>query len=183
MGFWTIRQVARVIQSGGVIAYPTEAVYGLGCNPYDARAVIRLLEIKHRDPAQGLILIGWQLENFADFIQPLDAGMQAKVMAKWPGPVTWLLPASDRCPYWLRGEHKSIAVRVTAHRLSRQLCRQAGMALVSTSANRHGHPPAVNARQVRQRLGGEVDYVLWGQTDGLRQPSEIYDAITDRRLR
>jgi L-threonylcarbamoyladenylate synthase len=183
MSSWAIKQAVRAIQRGGVIAYPTEAVYGLGCNPYDAQAVIRLLQIKQRDPSQGLILIGRQLSDFTDFIKPLDDEVKAKVMASWPGPYTWLLPASDACPFWLRGRHGSIAVRITAHPVCRELCRQSGLALVSTSANKHGHRPALNALQVRQRLGEELDYVLVGHTSGNRQPSEIRDALTDRRIR
>lgn len=183
MGSWAIRQAARVVHAGGVIAYPTEAVYGLGCNPYDAQAVMRVLQIKQRDPAQGLILIGRELTDFSDFILPLDAATTSRVMASWPGPFTWLLPASEQCPLWLRGKHATIAVRVTAHPLCRLLCEQTAMPLVSTSANRHGQAPAVNALQVRQRLGEEVDYVVVGSTSGLRQPSEIRDAMTGDRIR
>ena len=113
MGDWRIKQAARVVQAGGIIAYPTEAVYGLGCNPYDAQAVLRLLAIKRRDPAQGLILIGCKLSDFSDFIQPLDMAIEDKVMASWPGPYTWLLPASGHCPVWLRGVHQSIGAALS----------------------------------------------------------------------
>lgn len=183
MSTWTISRAARIVSNGGVIAYPTEAVYGLGCNPYDAQAVLRLLQIKQRDPAQGLILIGERIEDFSDFILPLDQDVYDRVMTTWPGPYTWLLPASDGCPYWLRGEHASIAVRVTAHPQCRALCRSARMALVSTSANRHGRPAAKNVLQVRRWLGKELDFILGGPTSGLARPSEIRDALSGRRLR
>ena len=183
MSKWLVHQAARTILAGGVIAYPTEAVYGLGCNPYDAQAVLRLLQIKQRDPAQGLILIGAGMDDFVDFILPLDPAVEERVQRTWPGPYTWLLPAADSCPVWLRGVHNSIAVRVTAHAQSRQLCQQAGMALVSTSANRHGRPPAKTALQVHKQLGDKLDFILAGPTSGLDKPSEIRDAISGQQLR
>ena len=183
MSFWTLRQAAETVLGGGVIAYPTEAVFGLGCNPYDAQAVIRLLEIKQRDMAQGLILIGHRLSDFDDFISPLQQSVRDKVMSSWPGPYTWLLPASEQCPYWLTGQHTKLAVRVTAHPQCRALCKKLGMPLVSTSANRHGQHPARSTLQVRRRLGASVDYILPGHTSGEHQPSQIRDAITDQRIR
>lgn len=178
-----LRQAGDIISTGGVIAYPTEAVYGLGCNPYDEKAVRRLLAIKAREVKQGVILIGSQFEQFVDFIQPLDAETHEKIMARWPGPVTWLLPAADSCPYWLTGEHETIAVRVTAHELTRQLCDACELPLVSTSANKHGEPAARTAEDVRTSLGHEVDIVIDGETDGHAQPSEIWHAVTNERLR
>ncbi len=183
MGWWAIKRAAHIITRGGVIAYPTEAVYGLGCDPYDEQAVSRLLRIKRRGPGQGVILIGSACRQFDDFIRPMDHVTYEKVMARWPGPVTWLLPASDDCPHWLRGEHSTIAVRVTAHGLTRQLCDTCTLPLVSTSANKHGKPAARNALQVRQRLGGEIDMILNGSTSGRAEPSEIWDAHSSVRLR
>ena len=183
MSRWQVHRAALTVLAGGVIAYPTEAVFGLGCNPYDAQAVFHLLEIKQRDPAQGLILIGASLDDFNDFIQPLDQAVEARISRSWPGPYTWLLPAADSCPLWLRGTHSSIAVRVTAHAQCRQLCQEAGMALVSTSANQHGRPPAKNVLQVRRQLGDKLDFILAGPTSGLAKPSEIRDAISGHQLR
>lgn len=183
MGWWAIKRAAHIITGGGVIAYPTEAVYGLGCDPYNEQAVRRLLRIKRRHAKQGVILIGSICRQFNSFIRPMDDAIYEKVMARWPGPVTWLLPASDECPRWLRGEHGTIAVRVTAHELTRQLCRACNLPLVSTSANKHGKPAARTALQVRQRLGGEVDMILNGATAGRAEPSEIWDAHDNVRLR
>ena len=183
MSYWTIHQAARTVLQGGVIAYPTEAVFGLGCNPYDAQAVIRLLRIKQRDMAQGLILIGRELNDFTDFIRPLSQPLEEKVLKSWPGPYTWLVPAAEDCPLWLRGRHDKLAVRITAHPQCRELCKWLGMPLVSTSANLHGQRPARTAMQTRQRLGECIDYLLVGHTSGEQQPSEIRDAITDQRIR
>jgi len=180
---WTVRQAASVVLKGGVIAYPTEAVYGLGCNPYDARAVMRLLQIKQRDISRGLILLGRSLADFSDFIVAPDKALRSKLDLTWPGPVTWLLPARDDCPVWLRGRHTSVAVRVTYHAQSRALCDQIDSAIVSTSANRAGHRPLVTALKVRQVFAGELDYILAGSIGGYAQPSQIRDAVTDTIIR
>lgn len=183
MPIGSVQEGLAPVQNGGVIAYPTEAVFGLGCDPKNEQAVMRLLAIKQREAKQGVILIGSAFEQFADFIQPVAADMYEKIMARWPGPVTWLLPAAEDCPYWLKGEHETIAVRVTAHELTRQLCDACQMALVSTSANRHGEPAARTAAEVEQSLGDEVDLIIDGPTSGNANPSEIWDARTNKRLR
>ncbi|MCC6302290.1 MAG: L-threonylcarbamoyladenylate synthase [Gammaproteobacteria bacterium] len=182
-GDWQLRMAARCVRAGGVIAYPTEAVYGLGCDPLDGDAVFRLLDIKRRPLAQGLILIGADFSQLAPYVGPVPASVMRRVRDTWPGPVTWLLPAAPALPYWLRGAHVTIAVRVTAHPLAAALCRAVGHALVSTSANRHGRPAARTALQVERHLGGELDYVLNGRVGPRRRPSEIRDALSGRVVR
>jgi L-threonylcarbamoyladenylate synthase len=182
-GAWQLRTAVDCIRTGGVIAYPTEAVYGLGCDPLDGDAVFRLLDIKQRPLAQGLILIGADYAQLAPYIGTVSAPILRRVRAAWPGPVTWLLPAAPALPYWLRGAHTTIAVRVTAHPLAAALCRATGHALVSTSANRHGHPAARNVLQVERHLGTELDYVLNGKVGPQKRPSEIRDALTGRVVR
>lgn len=171
-----------MLRDGGVIAYPTEAVYGLGCDPLNRAAVMRLLAIKQRPVAKGLILIADDFSRLLPFVQPPDDVLQQRLDASWPGPVTWLLPARPETPTWLRGRHTSIAVRVTAHRGAAALCAAFGGALVSTSANRLGQPPARTPLQVRQRCSG-VDLVLHGATGGRRRPSEIRDARSGELVR
>ncbi|HXH04493.1 MAG TPA: Sua5/YciO/YrdC/YwlC family protein [Candidatus Competibacteraceae bacterium] len=183
MSFLHIKTAVRVVHAGGLIAYPTEAVYGLGCDPGDATAVARLLGLKRRPPGKGLILIAAELAQLEPFLLPLSSADRATVMATWPGPVTWLLPVRPEVPRWLRGDHDTLAVRVTAHPLAAALCRACGSALVSTSANRSGHPPARSALQVRLRLGKAVDYVLPGATGGAAKPTEIRDLRSGRVVR
>lgn len=170
-----LRRAARVLHRGGVVAYPTEAVFGLGCNPLDRGAVLRILAIKRRPMHKGLILIASRFAQLAPFVQPPDAALQARLDATWPGPVTWLLPAAPAAPTWLRGQHASIAVRVTAHPLAAALCDAFGGAIVSTSANPSGRPPARTPLQVHRRCPG-IDLVLHGPTGGARRPTEIRDA-------
>ena len=183
MGSKAFQQAVHCLLSGQIIAYPTEAVYGLGCDPYHTPALERLLQIKERDQAQGLILIGSTFKQFGDFIRPLEPPVYKKVMRHWPGPITWLLPASANCPTLLRGDHDTIAVRLSAHSLCQALCQTCQMPLVSTSANKHGQAPARTALEVQQQLGKQIDFILDGPTSGNTQASEIWDARTNQRLR
>ncbi len=180
---WQLKQAGRVIRRGGVVAYPTEAVYGLGCDPWSRAAVFRLLAAKKRPLAKGLILIGSCLEQISPFIVFPDRQTRDKVLASWPGPVTWLLPARAEVPAWVRGAHDSVAVRVTAHPGAAALCDAAGTALVSSSANPSGRPAAGTALAVRRSLGPAVDFVLAGATGPLQRPTEIRDARTGKVVR
>ncbi|HEY9198139.1 MAG TPA: Sua5/YciO/YrdC/YwlC family protein [Gammaproteobacteria bacterium] len=180
---WQLRRAARLLHDGGVIAYPTEAVYGLGCDPLNAQAVMRLLKLKQRPVEAGLILIAADFAQVEPFLQPLTSTVRRKLFATWPGPVTWLLPARPETPVWLRGRHATLAVRVTAHAGTAALCRSFGGALVSTSANPRGREPARSLLQVRRYFGDALDYLLPGPLGGRRQPSEIRDATTGRILR
>ncbi|MBT3505281.1 MAG: threonylcarbamoyl-AMP synthase [Piscirickettsiaceae bacterium] len=182
MNYWSIRQAVKTLRSGGVIAYPTEAVFGLGCDPWDEAAVNRILDIKQRPWHKGLILIASDFNQLADFIEPLSPETLQQIEATWPGPVTWLLPAKDTTPDYLTGEHATIAVRITAHPIAHELCKAAGHALVSTSANIAGMPPAKNHRQVRWQLP-EVNAIVTGHCGEATQPSQIRDAQTGTILR
>lgn len=177
-----LEQAARVIAAGGIVAYPTESCYGLGCDPRRNVSLRRLLHIKRRDWAQGLILIGAHPRHFARYTD-LTTPLFARSRADWPGPFTWLLPAWPRVSRWLRGRHDSVALRITAHPGAAALCRQVGGALVSTSANRHGRAPALSAAAVRREFDGQVDYILEGRLGGMRKPSVIRDALTGAVLR
>jgi len=179
---WRIKQAVASLNHGGVIAYPTEAVYGLGCDPWDQDAVLRLLAIKQRPWQKGLIIIAADFNQLQDFIEPVSADILQHLNATWPGPTTWLLPVRSEVPLYLTGEHDTIAVRVTAHKQTAELCRAFGGAIVSTSANRAGMPPVKQANQVRRQLP-EVDYILSGQCQGSDRPSEIRHALTGEKLR
>ena len=198
-----LRLAAAWVERGGVVAYPTEAVYGLGCDPWNGPAVRRILAMKRRPEAKGLILIAADLAQLTPFLQWLDPTRMAEVLATWPGPHTWLLPARPETPVWLRGQHDTLAVRVTAHPLAAALCRAAGMALVSTSANLASQAPARTALQVRLRLGAnqgrarawprevatdrrsylQADYLLVGACGGRAQCSSIRDGRSGQLLR
>ena len=182
-GQFLIRRAAAVIADGGVIAYPTEGVYGLGCDPDDHDAVMRLLEIKRRPVELGLILIAADIDQLRDYIAPLSNAELARMNKSWPGPQTWLVPAADDAPSWLTGRHTTIAVRVTAHPVASRLCSACGHALVSTSANVSGRPPARDVLAVQRMLRDELDYILGGPVGTLGKPTPIRDLSSGKTLR
>jgi L-threonylcarbamoyladenylate synthase len=179
---FALRRAAGILRQGGVVAYPTEAVYGLGCDPLNHGAVKYVLAIKQRPVEKGLILIANRVEQLEPYVLPVPPEIQEQLDQSWPGPVTWLLPARPAAPRWLRGKHDSLAVRVTAHPLAAALCAAFGGAIVSTSANPAGRPPARSALQARIRCPG-VDLILQGPTGPLARPTPIRDAVSGRVLR
>jgi L-threonylcarbamoyladenylate synthase len=182
MDSWRIRQAVKALEDGGVIAYPTESVFGLGCDPWDEAAVMKLLSIKQRSWEKGLILIAADFNQLQEFIEPVSSELLTQLEQTWPGPVTWLLPARPETPDYLCGKHKTIAVRVTAHKQSAGLCRSFKGAIVSTSANLAGLPPAKTTHDVRWSVP-DLDYVLPGLCSGATAPSEIRDGLTGKRIR
>lgn len=178
-----LRRAADWVRAGGVIAYPTEAVFGLGCDPADSRAVLRLLGIKRRPISKGLILVAADWSQLQPWLRRPSRQQLRRLQSGWPGPVTWLVPAADGCPRWLTGDHSTLAVRVSDHPLVRSLCMKTGSALVSTSANVNNHPPARSVLEVQLRFTGRIDYLLPGPLGGLAQPTRILDLATGRTLR
>ena len=182
MSRWHLNQAIRVIKSGGVIAYPTEAVYGLGCHPGNYQAVKRILRLKQRPVHKGLILIAADISQLEQYISFPDQTIREHVLTTWPGPVTWVLPARPAVPGWIRGNHDSVAVRVSNHPLVRELCSRTGP-IVSTSANPAGRPPARSLLKVMNYFGQSIDYILPGRTGLHRNPTEIRDAKSGKILR
>lgn len=178
-----LTQAVRTLRAGGVIAYPTEAVFGLGCDPFNPQAVLRLLELKRRPMEKGLILIAADIDQLAPFMAPLSAADHAHLKASWPGPNTWLVPARPETPAWLRGAHHTLAVRVTAHPVASALCQAAGHALVSTSANPAGRPPARSALQVRRYFADRLDAIVTGALGTEPRPTAIRDLRTGKTVR
>jgi L-threonylcarbamoyladenylate synthase len=174
---WHLKRAAAILHQGGLVAYPTEGVWGLGCDPDDPAAVQRLLEVKGRPWHKGLILIAADFAALAPYLETPPVETMQRLNSTWPGPVTWLLPARASTPFWLRGCHRTLAVRVTAHPRAAELCRRFGGAIVSTSANPAGRPAARRRLQVQRLFGETVDYILPGETGGRRGPSEIRDAV------
>jgi L-threonylcarbamoyladenylate synthase len=172
-----VRRLRAYLGRGGIIAYATESCFGLGCDPRNPRAVRRLLWLKRRPQAKGLILIGSEFRQFRRFLAPLPAQLQDRLGEWWPGPNTLLLPVSRRCPPWLRGRHRKLAVRVTAHPGAARLCRGLDMALVSTSANRSGQKPLKTWRACRQAFDRKV-WVLPGRIGKRKRPSTILDPLS-----
>lgn len=180
-----LEAAAALLHGGGVLAYPTEAVFGLGCDPHDRNAFERLFALKQRPPTQGVLLIAAefaQIERYIDLANVPGAVLQ-QVRASWPGPNTWIFPRSAEVPQWVAGNHAGIALRVTAHDPAAALCRAYGGALVSTSANPHGQPPARAAAQVADHFGDALDGVLDAPLGGQLSPTVIRDALSGAIIR
>lgn len=177
-----VRRAAHTLLGGGVIAYPTEGVYGLGCLPDYGHAVQRILNLKSRDVSGGLILIAAEIGQLTDWIAPTEAESK-RLNSKSDHPVTWIVNAADHTPAWLTGGRATLAVRITTHPIAAALCRATDSALVSTSANRSGRPPARTALQARRWLGEELDAVVGGPLGKAAGPSEIRVAQDNRVIR
>ncbi len=171
------------LKHDGVIAYPTEAVYGLGCSPFSKKAVEKLLALKHRATAKGFILIAADFSQLEPLLQALPPERLNLVLPTWPGPVSWAWPKTDKVPAYIHGDWDSVVVRVSAHPIVRQLCLQFGGPLVSTSANLHGETPCKTANEVRECFADRLDYILEGAVGDLDKPTPIYDALTGKVLR
>lgn len=169
---WHLEQAVATLQSGGVVLHATEGVWGLACDPFNLNAVLRVLALKQRDVAKGLILVGSGTEDFAPELASLEASARQRVVASWPGAQTWILP-NTRFPVWITGGRDSIAVRVSGHPQARALAAAFGSPIVSTSANPGGRQPARNALKARAYFHGLVDYVLPGDVLGDAGPSCI----------
>lgn len=173
------------LRHGGIVACPTEAVWGLSCDPFDEAAVRRLLALKQRAEDKGLILVAGQasqLDGLVDWNR-LPAGRREAVLASWPGPHTWIVPASDRVPRWITGAHDGVAVRVSAHPVVAALCRGFDGPLVSTSANLAARPPPRRRQDIDPDLAAAVDTIVGGETGPLERPTQIRDARSGRVLR
>ena len=174
-----LQHAVRVLKQGGIVAYATEYCFGFGCDPFNRNAVLRLLRLKRRPVKKGLILLAADTGQLAPFVHEIPP----QVAASWPGPHTWLLSPQPGVPGWITGRHEKIATRVTAHCQAAALCHAAGMAIVSTSANRAGESPARTDRDVARCFGKRVDYILSGQVGKAPAPTPIRDATTGKLIR
>lgn len=174
-GGWQITVAVRALRAGGIVLHATEGVWGLACDPFNERAVARLLAIKRRPVSKGLILIGATAGCFEPELSLVDPVSRARVEVSWPGAVTWILP-QRRFPAWITGDHEKVAVRVPGHPQARALAAAFGGPLVSTSANEGGQMPAGNrwqALRFASRSMPAIDYLLPGEVLENRGPSEI----------
>lgn len=177
--------VIKALHDGDVIAYPTEGVFGVGCDPDNPQAIEKLLHLKQRPIEKGLILIAANYQQLLPYIDEtqLSSEQLARVHESWPGPFTWIMPISDRVSSSVSGQFDTVAVRVTDHPLVQQLCMAYGKPITSTSANLSGEPPCMTTEEVHEQLGEHLYAILDGQTGGRNKPSEIRDAKTGHVLR
>jgi len=176
-------QAVEQLNAGQVIAYPTEAVYGLGCDPRNEAAVHKLLALKSRHVSAGLVLIAADFGQLGSWVADVSQDLLDRAMRSWPGPVTWLFPRAAGVPDFVAGKHDTVAVRITAHVPSRQLCTAFGSALISTSANPTTSPPARSAAEVQEYFGANLAGILAGELGDGKKPSEIRDLASGHVIR
>lgn len=178
-----IQTIIDCLAKGELIAYPTEGVYGLGCDPFNESAVNKLLKLKQRSVDKGLILITDDWQRIAKLTQPIPEEQLSAIQKKWPGPFTWVFPASEKVPKWIRGQHDTVALRVTAHSIARQICIAYGKPIVSTSANLAGAEPLRASDEAKNLFADQNVLIVEGEVGQLMKPTEIADALTGRILR
>ncbi len=178
-----IEAAVDTLNTGGLIAYPTEAVYGLGCDPSNDGALKKLLSLKQRDKGKGLIIIASSVEQLHEFIDAKHFDLRPDIKAQWPGPITWVMPCKTKVSTYLTGDHSSLAVRVSAHPTVKSLCEKYGRAIVSTSANISGQDPAKTALHVQQQFAEKVNTIIDAPVGKALAPSKIFDQVSGKRLR
>lgn len=180
-----ISQAQAILARGGLLVYPTEGVFGIGCDPDNSLALSRLIHVKQRDPQKGLILVAANLQQLLPYIQwsVLEPQVQEQIVASWPGPHTWLIPAAQVTDKLLTGQFSTLAVRVCSHPLVQALCKAVGKPITSSSANLSGRPAAAQASELDPELVAQVDGVLPMPTLGRAEPSSIRDARTGDWIR
>lgn len=171
------REAARCIRCGGVIVYPTETVYGIGCDPWNRAAVERVLAMKRR-PRTAMLLLADSRRMVEDRFGMLDPLSALLADAFWPGPLTLVIKSSVECPDYLIGPTGGVAVRVTAHPLCTEIIREFGGPIVSTSANLSGEPPVAAFKDACELFGGEADMILESREPATGTPSTIVDTMS-----
>lgn len=179
------RQLIKIrihLKLGGVIAYPTESCYGLGCDPFNIKALKKILTLKKRSKTKGMIVIAGQKSHFKNILLPLTNHDLQQLNQYWPGKYSIILPCNAKLPRQLTGKHDRLAARVTQHSLVCQLTNYLHFAIVSTSANKSGHKAISNYRECLRQFGRSV-MIIKGNTMFAKTPSTIIDWETKNTLR
>jgi L-threonylcarbamoyladenylate synthase len=178
-----IKKAVALLNEGKIIAYPTEGMYGLGCDPFNRNAVVKLVKLKKRQLRKGLILVGYSFDQFQDLVQKVPEETLAAVSRTWPGPITWVFPATEKAPKWITGNRHTLAIRVSAHPVVQELCRAFAKPLVSTSANLEGSAPITTASEVGRVFKTGIDLLVPGKIGDRKSASEIRDVETGKIIR
>jgi len=184
MSPWRLRQIALQIRRGGIIAYPTDTIWGFGCHPKSRSAVYRIQQLKQRSRSKGLILLSSSLELCEPYLDPsVLATKYDQLSSPQTRAVTWIVKASTDCPNWLTGQSESIAIRITDKPHIKILCQSIQAPLVSTSANISGRNNARSSLIVHKLFHQSVDNIIEGYDTGSQQASVIRDLHTGNILR
>lgn len=178
-----LNQAVDTVKSGGIIAYPTESVYGLGCNPFDEKAVKNLLLLKKRNVNKGLILIASHVRQILPLIKPIESNDLARALKTWPGHHTWIFPKSKFVPTWISGHYNSVAIRVSNHPVVIQLCQKLNSPLVSSSANISKQGVLNSIKDIKSLFGDKIGFYVAASTGKEANPSTIRDAHSNTIIR
>ena len=165
-----------------IFAYPTEGVWGIGCNPFSESAVKKLINLKKRDENKGIIILAGNLSQIEDLTSHLNNDLRKKMLRKWPGPHTWLVPSSSKTPKWLLGQSRLLALRVSNHEGVQKITSELEMPICSTSANISGKSPAIDENQIREFFGSKV-HIIEGKLGGLTKPTPVQILESDEWIR
>ena len=165
-----------------IFAYPTEGVWGIGCNPFSEKAVKKLILLKKRPKNKGIIILGGSMEQLTPFTEHLDEKLKKRMYSKWPGPHTWLVSSSSRTPKWLLGPTGLIALRLSSHKTVIKLTETLGMPICSTSANLSGNEPAKDSNEIRTFFKDKV-LIIEGELGSLKKPTPVQDLESKEWLR
>ena len=179
-----IQLACQALKQGNIIAYPTEAVWGLGCDPYNETAVNKILRVKDRSINKGLILIGGSVDQFEPLLSGLGIVHRDTLNASWPGHVTWLVPDPDNLiPQWIKGSHQSVAIRVSAHPVVQKLCSTFAGPLVSTSANVAGEEEIRSRIILEDKFANHLACIVDGEIGQAVKPSEMRELFSGNVIR
>lgn len=175
------KEAIPLVQQGGIIAYPTEAVFGLGCDPFNRSAVEAIYELKDREIGMGMIILIADWSQLSSLTAPITDEQLDRVKATWPGFTTWVFPKAPSLPQWITGDYDSVAIRMSTHPVARILSTDCP--IISTSANKSGRPPATTCEQVLQQFPNGIDAMVSGALGSEPRPSQIYDVLSGKQLR
>jgi L-threonylcarbamoyladenylate synthase len=172
-----IREAAKLVRAGRLVAYPTDTVYGLGCNPFDADAVERLVEAKERVKGSLPILI----DSFKDAERLGEMNIVAGALASkfWPGPLTLVVKTRVDLPQTVTADSSLVGLRIPNHEMVRRLIQESGGAIIGTSANISRRPSLSTAREVLSELKGRIDLVMDGGLAPLGRESTVVRVVGD----
>jgi len=176
-----LKKIHKILVNGGVIAYPTESVFGLGCDPSNKQAVARILEIKNRTLEKGFVLLTPSIARISGWVK-MDKKQLTTFSSPSKRPTTYIVPASVVAPKWLAVKN-TLAIRLTNDPFIKSISDMLGLPIVSTSANLHGENPCKSAEEVQKTMGSQLDYIVFKQTGPFNNPSTIVDLSSGKTIR
>ncbi|MEE3003380.1 MAG: L-threonylcarbamoyladenylate synthase [Pseudomonadota bacterium] len=178
-----IEKAILALQREQVIAYPTESMYGLGCDIYSQDALLRIIKLKKRDASKGLIVVAANWQQVENLTEKLPESDYREIFNTWPGATTWVFPAKSEVPQLVTGSKKTIAIRISSNPFVQELCKGFKGPIISTSANIQGHPPAISMQETFAVFGNKIDCYVPGKIGENKKASKIIDAQTKIVLR